>query len=69
MEVIIDRFEGAYAIVELKDGNMIEVPAAMFPGAEEGDVYSVTREVEKTKVRKKRIAALMAEVFKQSGRA
>ena len=31
MRVIIDRFEGDYAVVELEDGSMVNMPKSLVP--------------------------------------
>ena len=41
MRVIIDRFEGEYAVVELEDGSMAYLAAKLLPGAREGDVVLI----------------------------
>ena len=41
MRVIIDRFEGNIAVVELEE-QMLNVPRALFPGAKEGDAVEIT---------------------------
>ncbi len=41
MRIIIDRFEGDIAVVEL-DNEMLNVPRGLFPGAREGDAVEIT---------------------------
>lgn len=41
MKVIIDRFEGDFAVVETAQG-MLNVPKALFAGAHEGDIVEIT---------------------------
>ncbi|NLY91613.1 MAG: DUF3006 domain-containing protein, partial [Firmicutes bacterium] len=38
MRVIIDRFEGDYALVELENGSVVPMLVLLLPGAREGDV-------------------------------
>ena len=39
MRLIIDRFEGDFAVVELEDRSTIDIPKKLIPkGAKEGDV-------------------------------
>ena len=65
MQIIIDRFETKYAIVELPDGNKIDIPRELFPDAVEGDVYVISKdadEKEKREIRiQKKLDNLMAE--------
>ena len=42
MKVIIDRFEEDIAVIEL-NGEMLNVPRALFAGCEEGDAVEITR--------------------------
>jgi hypothetical protein len=55
MDVIIDRFEGEYAIIELPGNKTIQVPRELFPSAREGDVFTIARNDEKTNERRKSI--------------
>jgi len=57
MEVIIDRFEGKFAVVELPDLTTVNLPVALVPGAKEGDVIKITIDKDSTAERKKRIDA------------
>lgn len=43
MRVVIDRFEGEFAVCEADEGNMINIEKSKLPeGAREGDVLEVT---------------------------
>ena len=43
MKLIIDRFEGDFAVVELESGQMINCPKAMLPDtAKEGSILFIT---------------------------
>ena len=64
MKVIIDRFEGEYAIVELPDLSFIEVPRILFEGAKENDVINITIENQETDLREERVSNLMKSLFK-----
>lgn len=63
MKVIIDRFEGDYAIVELDIGKVINVPKILFPNAKEGDVFKIEIDKEETNNRKNKIQGLINELF------
>lgn len=52
MKIIIDRFEGEYAVCELPDGSFVQIPAAVLPGAHEGDVAEIRICGEDTKRRR-----------------
>lgn len=62
MKVIIDRFEGDYAVVELENGEFADMPKVFVPNAKEGDIVTIT--VSEDKNRKKRIEDLANELFK-----
>lgn len=64
MKIIIDRFEGDSAVVELPGKVIINVPKILFPNAKEGDVISIEIDKEETKNRKKRVNNLMNDLFK-----
>ncbi|MBZ9615267.1 DUF3006 domain-containing protein [Clostridium estertheticum] len=46
MKVIIDRFEGAYAVCEKEDRTMMDISKDKVPsGAKEGDVLNIINDV------------------------
>ena len=64
--LIIDRFEGDFAVVEYKEGRTFNLPRSLLPtGAKEGDVLQLTLTIddESTASRKRRIETLMEELF------
>lgn len=64
MKVIIDRFEGNYAIVELEDKSTVDMPKKLIPeGAKEGDVLSIEIDLEETNRRKETIKKLMDDLW------
>jgi D-Tyr-tRNAtyr deacylase len=63
MKVIIDRFEGEYAVVEIEDGTFGRISKAILPGAKEGDVVLVEIDHGETQKRRKKIQKLMDEVW------
>jgi len=65
MKYIIDRFEGDFAIVELSDETLVNIPkAAIPPDANEGSVIDVTVDKENTATRTEKINKLMGDLFK-----
>ncbi|GLI18780.1 hypothetical protein TSYNTROPHJE_05930 [Tepidanaerobacter syntrophicus] len=64
MKVIIDRFEGDFAVVELPDKTMVNMLKILLPSeAKEGDVITITVDKEETKSRKAHIEKLMNDVW------
>ena len=63
MKVIIDRFEGEYAICELNVGQFVNIPKVLFPNAKEGDVIKIEIDIKATEERKKYIEQLVNNVF------
>ncbi len=63
MKIIIDRFEGEYAVVEMEDKTMVNIPRILLKGAKEGDVVSIEVDKEGTVEREKRIKKLMDDVW------
>ena len=63
MKVIIDRFEGTYAIVEITKGVFEQIPNSLLPDAQEGDIINISIEKTETKKRKEEIKKLMNQVF------
>lgn len=64
MQVIVDRIEGEFLILELPSGEVVNVPKVLVPNAKEGDVINITIAKDKTKERKENINNLMDELFK-----
>lgn len=63
MKVIIDRFEGDYAVVEIEIGKCVNIPKVLVSNAKEGDVVSIEINKNDTAERKKHIQELMNKVF------
>ena len=58
MDVIIDRFEGDFAVIELPDRTIVNVPRILLPDASEGDVVSIHVNKAATEERRKRVEVL-----------
>ncbi len=67
MYIVIDRFEGEYAVLELEDGTFVTVPGALLLplDAKEGDVLSLCRDEEETQKRKSEAAELLKKLFER----
>jgi hypothetical protein len=64
MKVIIDRFEGDFAVVELENKILVDMPRELLPeGAGEGTVLKIEIDNKETKNRSKRIQKLMDAVW------
>lgn len=63
MEVIIDRFEEEYAIVEINIGEFAKISKKLLPKAKEGDVVKIIIDSSVTKKRKKDIKSLVDNLF------
>jgi len=62
--LIIDRFEGDFAIVETSDG-FVNIPIKDLPvSLQEGDVLNISIDKNETESRKKRIEGMMKTLFK-----
>jgi len=65
MNLIIDRFEGEYAVVELPDRSMVNLPKKVLPAdACEGDVISITIDKDEIRDRKQKIQKLAEDLWK-----
>ena len=70
MKIVVDRFEGDYAVCEQPDRTMINIRQGKLPaGVKEGDVLvvngdTITIDVAETAVRKQKARQLMDELFK-----
>lgn len=41
MKLIIDRFEGDFAVCEMQDGKIVNIPKIILDNATEGDIVSI----------------------------
>lgn len=64
MKIIMDRFEGKFAVVELENKNKINMPRELIPGgAKEGDVLEIRIDEEETKKRRKRMKNFLGDLW------
>lgn len=63
MEVIVDRLEGDYVVVEIRTGNVVNIPKVLVPDAKEGDVVKIFIDKDLTEKRKKHVKDLMNDLF------
>ena len=63
MEVIVDRIEGDYVVLEIEKGKMCNLPLELVPNVKEGDIVTIIINKDKTEERKKTIEDLMNSVF------
>lgn len=63
MKVIIDRFEGDYAVVEMDTDKFVNMPKELIPNAKEGDVIDINVDIKETNKRKKNISKLVNDLF------
>lgn len=69
MKVIIDRFEGIYAVCEKENRTMMDIKKINLPSeAKEGDVLSIdnniiTIDIEETKKRRREIEKLTEDLW------
>lgn len=65
MNIIIDRFEGNIAVVELPDGKMVECSRELLPkNAKEGSIINITVDEEATKRKLQKNTERMNRLFK-----
>lgn len=63
MEVIVNRIEGDYLVLELENGNIVDVPSELIPEAKEGDIITISINKEKTNKRKDEMQDLVDYIF------
>ena len=64
MKIIIDRFEGGFAVVELPDGSFCNMPRCLVPdGAGEGAVVDIVYNADDTSATNERIRGKMDKLF------
>ncbi len=66
MKIIIDRFEGLYAVVELENGTLTDMPKQLLPkDAKTGDIIDITINHNETQLRKEKIKTKMNSIFNE----
>lgn len=63
MQLIVDRIEGEFLIVENELGKIIQVPKDLIPNAKENDIINIEIDHKRTENRKKEIKDLMNQIF------
>lgn len=64
-KIIVDRFEGDFAVVELPNGRMIDCPKALLPdNVEEGSILKIIVDETATNEKLKRVTERMNKLFK-----
>ncbi len=62
--LIIDRFEGDWAIIE-EDERLLQIPRSWLPlDCQEGDILKITVDQEATQARRQQMEARMKNLFK-----
>ena len=63
MQVVIDRFEGEFAVVELSGGAFVNLPRVLVPEAKEGDVIHISIDAAERSRREQAVEELMNDLF------
>jgi hypothetical protein len=67
MQVIIDRFEGDFAVVELANKETVNMPSVLLPeGAKEGDIIDIVLNQQGTLERKTQMENRMKNLWRKS---
>ena len=67
MQVIIDRFEGDFAVVELANKETVNMPSVLLPeGAKEGDIIDIVLNQQGTFERKTQMENRMKNLWRKS---
>lgn len=63
MQLVVDRIEDEYLVVELEDGTIIDIPKEIVPNAKEGDIIDIYVNEQQTKKRKEEVKKIMDDLF------
>ena len=63
MQVVVDRIEEDYMVLELEDGSVVDVPKVLIPGAKEGDVIDIYINRDETDKKNTEVKKLMDDLF------
>ena len=63
MQVVVDRIEEDFIVLELEDGSVVDVPKVLIPGAKEGDVIDIYINRDETDKKNTEVKKLMDDLF------
>lgn len=63
MKIIIDRFEGELAVVEMENGETVNMPKVLVQDAKEGDILEIIKQARATEKREAYIESLKNKLF------
>ncbi len=63
MKITIDRIEKGFVVAELPGGQTVNIPEIVFPGAVEGDIYTIVKDCAERDARRSRIDDKMKRLF------
>lgn len=63
MEVIVERIEGDFLVVEIMEGQVVNMPKILAPNAKEGDVIVITIDESKRKMLLDNVNSLVNNLF------
>jgi hypothetical protein len=66
MRIVIDRFEGEYAVCEIEKGRFVNLPRQILEGAKEGDIVKIEILKDETAQRKKDLQARLNGLFSKN---
>lgn len=66
MRLIIERFEGNFAVVELDNKETVNMPKILLPeGAKEGDIIDIEINEQKTRERRQKMENKMNDLWRK----
>ncbi|MDR1690187.1 MAG: DUF3006 domain-containing protein [Clostridiales bacterium] len=65
MKVVIDRFEGEFAVAELPDGSTVNIPVKVLDDAHEGDVVNIEADAAETEKRRNAAADRLKRLYRR----
>lgn len=66
MRIIIDRFEGEFALCETENDKILNVPIEIFENAHEGDVFDIVFNSNETEKRKSSAKSRLNDLFSRN---
>lgn len=63
MKIVIDRIEGEFAVCELPDMQIVNIPLCLFDDAKEGDIYSIEKDESEKEERGKKAQSLFDKLI------
>lgn len=65
MKIVVDRIEGDFAVCELPNSKIVNIPLSILENVKEGEVYKIEKDDEEKKERKAKAQSLFVKLIEK----